>query len=268
MTGSIGVELELDLPTLPAALRPWVEALESLEPFEAGTERQSKGFVLHFRDDCLRLLAPDPALGELVIDLGRGQTGYRGARARNERLVRACGVREGSVVVDATGGLGTDAWLLASAGARVTVLERHPVVAALLADGLRRAAAESPEIAGRIDLRCLDSRSGLAHWQQSLTAIYLDPMYPPRRKRALGDRRLRLLAALFASRGGGAEAGDDVSGLLAAARAAPAARAVLKRPQREPLPQDAPAPDYSLEGRSTRFDVWRRADIADSSGER
>jgi len=256
MTGSATVELELDPQSLPATLRPWVEALRPM------SDRQPTGFVLRFLDDRLRLLAPDPVLGELVIDLGRGQAGYRGARARNERLVRACGVRKGSVVVDATGGLGTDTWLLASAGARVTIFERDPVVAALLADGLRRAAAESPETAGRIELRCLDSLWALRHWDQSLTAVYLDPMYPPRRKRALGDRRLRLLAALFAIQGEMGEGGDDVSGLLAAARAAPAARAVLKRPQREPLPQGAPAPDYSLEGRSTRFDVWRRADIS------
>ncbi len=254
MTGNVSVALQFDPHTLPVALRPWLEALPS------SAEQSATGFVLRFLDDRLQLLAPDPVLGELEIDLGRGQAGYRGARARNERLVRACGVREGSVIVDATGGLGTDAWLLASAGARVTVLERHPVVAALLADGLRRAGVGRPEIAGRIDLTCVDSRVALPRWQQPLTAIYMDPMYPPRRKSALGDRRLRLLAALFAAEGI-AESGDDVGGLLAAARAAPALRAVLKRPQREPLPAGAPTPDYSLEGRSTRFDVWRRADI-------
>lgn len=249
------VEVRIDADALPPALESWFAALLP------ATEQPSTGFVLHFLDDCLRLRAPDPALGELLIDLGRGQAGYRGVRARSERLVRACGVRENSVVVDATGGLGTDAWLLASAGARVTIMERDPVVAALLADGLRRATAGTPETAARIELLCVDSRGVLAHWQQALTAVYIDPMYPPRRKRALGDRRLRLLAAWLAAQGSSAEDADDVSGLLAAARAAPAARAVLKRPQRQPLPLDAPMPDYSLEGRSTRFDVWRRADI-------
>ncbi|MCC5887364.1 MAG: class I SAM-dependent methyltransferase [Gammaproteobacteria bacterium] len=248
------IELKLDLHTLPASLRPWLDALP------AAAETPASGFVLRFLEDRLRLQSPEPGLGELEIDLGRGQAGYRGARARNERLVRACGVRAGSLIVDATGGLGTDAWLLASAGARVTVCEQHPVVAALLADGLRRAGVAHPEIAGRIELLGVDSRLALSRWDQPLTAIYMDPMYPPRRKRALGDRRLRLLSALFAQ-GGMEGRGDDVAGLLAAARAAPAARAVLKRPQRQPLPAGTPDPDYSLEGRSTRFDVWRRADI-------
>lgn len=249
----------MDPKRLPPDLRPWIEAIPSM------TEGPAAGFVLRFLDDRLRLLAPDSALGELVIDLGHGQAGYRGVRARNERLVRACAVRKGSAVVDATGGLGTDAWLLACAGAQVTVFERHPVVAALLADGVRRAAATHADMAGRIEVRCVDSRRALEDWNVPLTAIYIDPMYPPRRKSALGDRRLRILAALFAAEAStqdaGAERGDDVSGLLAAARAAPAARVVLKRPLRESLPQDITAPDYSLEGRSTRFDIWRRPEI-------
>lgn len=259
MIQGVIVDPEMHPDRLPTVLRPWIEAIPRW------ADGAVPGFVLRFVDDRLRLLAPDPALGEVVIDFGQGQAGYRGVRARNERLVRACAVREGSVVVDTTGGLGTDAWLLASAGARVTVCERHPVVAALLVDALRRAAATHEDIADRIEVRCVDSREALADWVVPLTAIYIDPMYPPRRKAALGDRRLRILAALFAAEAStpaeGVELGDDVSGLLAAARAAPAARAVLKRPQREPLPQDVAAPDYSFEGRSTRFDVWRRADI-------
>lgn len=245
--------VEFDLDTLPATLRPWLQGLS--DP----VEEPLRGFVLRFFDDRLRLRAADAGLGELAIDFDRGQAGYRGARARNERLVRACGIRAGSRVVDATGGLGTDAWLLASAGARLTLIEHHPVVAALLADGLRRAAVGHPDIVERIELMVADSRQVLPNWPQPLTAIYLDPMYPPRRKSALGDRRLRLLAALFAA-GTAAARGDDVAGLLAAAHAAPTARVVLKRPQREALPAGAPVPDYSLEGRSTRFDVWRRAD--------
>ncbi|GHM54843.1 hypothetical protein ECZU51_35130 [Escherichia coli] len=40
-------------------------------------------------------------------------------------------------VVDATAGLGRDAFVLASVGCRVRMLERNPVVAALLDDGPR-----------------------------------------------------------------------------------------------------------------------------------
>ncbi len=231
----------------PLELAPWLACIEP---------DQVPGFRLRMQEGTLHLLADAPELGTLVIDFTHGASGYRGPRARSERLVRACGVRDGSRIVDATGGLGTDAWLLASAGAEVELIEQHPVVAALLADGLLRARAQHPATAARIQLRAADSRVELGPHMAPATTVYIDPMYPPRRKSALGDRRLRLLAALFAMSD---TPGNDVAGLLAAALAAPTQRVVLKRPLREALPEGVPDPSYSLAGRSTRFDVWRRA---------
>lgn len=232
---------------LPPSLQKWMAAIDtdSLGDFQLG-----------FVDDRL-FLRRAAAQSTLSVDFEVGSTGFRAQRARSERLVRACAARPGSVIIDATGGLGTDAWLLASAGAEVHVLERHPVLAALLADGLRRARARQADTAGRLHLYHDDSRTRLPRWPQPVSAIYLDPMYPPRRKRALGDGRLRLLAALFAEQG--REQGDDVAGLLRAALAAASERVVLKRSRRESLPIGLPEPHYCLDGRSTRFDVWRRA---------
>lgn len=48
-------------------------------------------------------------------------------------------------VLDGTAGLGRDAFVLASLGCKVQMVERHPVVAALLDDGLKRAKSD-PEI--------------------------------------------------------------------------------------------------------------------------
>lgn len=50
-------------------------------------------------------------------------------------------------MVDATAGLGRDAFVLAALGCRVRMVERHPVVAALLDDGLQRG-YQDPEIGG------------------------------------------------------------------------------------------------------------------------
>ncbi len=236
----------LDAVSVDPLIALW---LERIGPGDLGPYR------LEVEGDVLHLCSPQPDEGRLSVDLMRGSSGYRGARARNERLVRACGVSENTMVVDATGGLGMDAWLLARAGASVRVLEQHPVVAILLADGLRRARTVDSEAVDRITLECVDSRSALLNLKQADAVVYLDPMYPPRRKAALGDRRLRLLAALFAAT---ARTGDDLAGLLAAALATPATRIVLKRPQRVALPEDIPKPTYCLAGRSTRFDVWSR----------
>ncbi len=214
-------------------------------------------FRLQRRDGVLELEAlAEPALGRLAIDLVGGAVGWRGGpRARQERLVRACRVLrpEGEPprrIVDGTGGLGTDAWLLASAGGAVTVLEQHPVLRALLRDALARAAYQAPEIAARVTLRAGDTRACIAGLAPEV--LYLDPMYAPRRKQALGDRRLRLVAALLAA---DEIVGDDAVGLVGAGLAAGVGRVVLKCPLRARL-DGLPAPNHTLAGRSTRFDVW------------
>ena len=221
---------------------------------------RTPAFRLRRRDGRLGLEAvTEPGLGTLEVDLLRGRTGWRGSsRARHERLVRACGLtragHEGDRVLDGTGGLGTDAWLLANAGGRVRVMEQHPVLRALLEDGLRRAGEQHPEVAARIRVEHGDSRVLLTIPEQvrGIDVLYLDPMYPERRKAALGDRRLRLVAALLAADG---LAADDAAGLVDAGLAAGIGRVVLKRPARVRVAASRP-PGHSLEGRSTRFDVW------------
>ena len=62
-----------------------------------------------------------------------------------EMLVKACRIKkmEGvQTVLDATAGLGEDSFLLAAAGFEVILYEKDPVIAALLADALQRAAQE------------------------------------------------------------------------------------------------------------------------------
>ncbi|NHW59468.1 class I SAM-dependent methyltransferase, partial [Escherichia coli] len=60
---------------------------------------------------------------------------------RGEAVAKAVGIKKDYLpdVVDATAGLGRDAFVLASIGCKVRMVERHPVVAALLEDGLKRA---------------------------------------------------------------------------------------------------------------------------------
>ena len=195
-------------------------------------------------------------LGRLEIDFAAGSIGWRGtARARHERIVRACGALRPDAprppfIVDGTGGLGEDSWILAAVGARVVVVEQHPVIRALLHDGLSRARAHAPEVAGRLEVRAGDTRTLVNELAPDV--LYLDPMYPPRRKQALGDRRLRLLAALLGADG---LVGDDAPGLVTAGLAAAVPRVVLKCPNRVSF-RGLPKPNHSLSGRSTRFDVW------------
>jgi 16S rRNA (guanine1516-N2)-methyltransferase len=169
---------------------------------------------------------------------------------RRRALARAAGLAAGErpTVLDATAGLGRDAFRLASLGCPVTVVERSPVVAALLADGLRRAAADSRAAAtvARMTLVAGDAREVLRRGPAP-DVVLVDPMYPPARKSAAPGKELLLLRRLLG-------ADDDAGELLAAARRV-ARRVVVKRRAHDP-PLDGQTPDLSWPGRSTRFDVY------------
>lgn len=81
------------------------------------------------------------------IDLHRLDTTTGHGRSLRQPLLRAVGLRKGDPtrpsVLDATAGLGEDAWLLASSGCPVLAVERHPIVAALLEEAIERAVARS-----------------------------------------------------------------------------------------------------------------------------
>ena len=84
--------------------------------------------------------------GPLYVDFVGGPLGYARRVNRFGLLFQAVGFRSGRpTVLDATAGLGRDAFRLAYHGCRVTALERSPILFALLQDGLERA-ARVPEL--------------------------------------------------------------------------------------------------------------------------
>ena len=106
----------------------------------------------------------------LTIDFTTGAVAHRRqfGGGRGQALPRAIGMRGGNTphVVDATAGLGRDAFLLASLGAKVTLIERSAQMHALLADALLRAAdSDVAEIISRMTLLHGDAKDeiGRAH---------------------------------------------------------------------------------------------------------
>jgi len=206
--------------------------------------------LLRSGPDGLALLLPgQPRLSPLQVDFGAHALQRR--RGRGELLTRAVGCHKGTLrVIDATAGLGRDAFLLAACGCEVRLLEAHPVVHALLADGLRRAAAHDDlaPIVARMHLERADARQRLTDSDVTADAVYLDPMYPQRPKRARSGREMQYFQALLERTG-------DEGTLLQAARAAARRRVVVKRSRKAP-PLAGQAPSFTLSGRSTRFDVY------------
>ena len=193
-----------------------------------------------------RLELYDPALDQrLAVDITPNDLA-RGHRLGREPLGRALG-RGTQRVIDATAGLGGDSVLLAGRCA-VTAIERHPVVAALLNDGVRRAEHSGILQRGHITVIAGDARSLLPGLAANADAVFIDPMFPPKRKRSAAVRKeLRLLRLLV---------GDDPDAdeLLAIARAC-GKRVIVKRPAA--APPLAPKPVASYPGKLVRYDVYR-----------
>lgn len=196
------------------------------------------------------------APGAVRVDFVEGALAHRRqfGGGTGQMVAKAVGLR-GAIrpsVLDATAGLGRDAFVLAALGCEVTMLERQPVIAALLEDGLQRARSaggEVAEIASRMHLLQVDAITAMAEWSGPVPqVVHLDPMFPQREKSALVKKEMRLFRPL---------AGDDTDApaLLAAALKLASHRVVVKRPRKAPA-IDGQAPSAQLKGQSSRYDIY------------
>ncbi len=206
-------------------------------------------------DTDIRLIwAGEKGPSPLVVDFTQGKMGYRQRVRGRERLLDAVRPRQSAgswQVLDATGGLGRDAWMMAAEGMQVWLVERHPVLHAMLADGLARAAGDPAyqEIASRIRLIHGEAQTLLEDAAQNWDVVYLDPMFPPREKSAAVKKDMQFLHALLG-------AGDpDSDALLAPARCRARHSVVVKRPRHAPF-LGGLAPHHQIAGKRGRFDVY------------
>lgn len=169
-----------------------------------------------------------------------------------ELVVKAARIKGASGqlrVVDATAGLGEDSFLLAAAGFDVRLHESNPIIAALLADALERAARDErlAPIVARMELHQVDSLVALRELPYQPDVVLLDPMFPERHKSASVKKKLQLLQQVE-------QPCADEEALLEVAFAAQPRRIIVKRPAKGPF-LAGHKPDYSLTGKAIRFDV-------------
>ena len=199
--------------------------------------------------------------GRICVDFVDGPMGFRRRHGggRGQAVAKAVGLKGAKTpprVVDATAGLGRDAFILASLGCPVLAIERHPDIHALCADGLERALQDpdtAEALADRLQLQSGDALDYLQNYADSPIArfkpdvLYLDPMHPPRKKSALPRLEMRLFRDLV---------GEDLDqvALLEAALQSGIARIVVKRPaSQDPM---LPGVVSSIPGKTTRFDIY------------
>lgn len=223
-------------------------------------------YVLLVGEDGLSLFPSNRRLhGPIRVDFMFGSNNHRRrfGGGNGQAIAKAVGVsgRFMPRVLDLTAGLGGDGFVLASLGCRVSLVERHPLICSLLRDGINRAREEGEsdpairDLMNRLDLIECDSLEILSDItiDQRPDVIYLDPMFPHRKKSAKVKKEMQAFQHIVGS-------DIDSDGLLEKALEIARYRVVIKRPSVAKFLGDK-KPTYSLEGKSTRFDVFALSKI-------
>jgi 16S rRNA (guanine1516-N2)-methyltransferase len=194
-----------------------------------------------------RLTLKLPHFLPLSADFTALEWNKRKSEGKKQGLVRACKPVKGLKIIDATAGWGRDAAILASFGADVLMLERHPVMAALLADALECRSELDKELM-HLFLEKADSYSYLKNLsrEEYPDVIYIDPMHPVRNKSALVKKDMQALQQMIGT-------DEDALDLIKLAISRVKQKVVVKWPQKvRPLLET----NSCIEGKTIRFDIY------------
>nr|WP_254663616.1 class I SAM-dependent methyltransferase [Pseudoalteromonas sp. BMB] len=216
-------------------------------------------FQLVYDELGLQLFKKDePKLGAIRVDFVTGAVAHRRkfGGGKGQAIAKAVGLNKGAVptVLDATAGLGRDAFVLASMGCKVVLHERNPVVAALLYDGLQRAYQDAEigewvQSTMRLEFGSSHDLLEQAGWRPDV--VFLDPMFPHREKSAQVKKEMRVFQDLVGN-------DLDADALLPFALQLAAKRVVVKRPDYAGFLNDK-TPSMQIKTKKNRFDVYVNA---------
>lgn len=226
----------------------------------------SAEYLLHITTDKLELRKVDlnakkPSKNTLniTIDFAEGKAQHRRLHGggKGQDIAKAVGLHKISepTVLDLTAGMGGDAFVLASLGANLSLVERNPIVHALLKDALDRAKLkdddELQEILSRLSLTKQNSLDYLKQLTETdyPDVIYFDPMFPSRNKKAQVKKEMQFFHDIV-----GADEDSNEVFYLALEKAKK--RIVVKRPRLAEKLVDDIQPSFEISGKSTRYDVY------------
>jgi len=220
-----------------------VESIAPLSDDNAIFEFQSNKLFLH--------MLLDGESSSIHFDLDEGSVGYRAKSVskNNELIARAIGCKSHyrPRVLDATAGMGRDSFVMAKLGCDVLMQERCEPIYLLLENALNRLYESQPELKKYLQLQKSNSIESFDTLEM-IDVIYLDPMFPGRKKSALVKKEMRLFKLL---------AGEDcdADSLLTHALTANVKRVVVKRPKGAPQLK-ALKPSHEIISKNFRFDVY------------
>ena len=173
-------------------------------------------------------------------------------KGRGQNLAKAIGMKSNNnrTIVDATAGLGYDAFILASLGANVTLIERSKIMYNLLQEGISEAKSFGGEISGiisRMNLIFGDSKFILPDLLPEV--ILIDTMYKDRKKTALVKNDMRLVRDIVGS-------DSDYIQLIDVALNQASNRVVIKQPRYADQIDNIKPYSHQILGKTIRYDVY------------
>jgi 16S rRNA (guanine1516-N2)-methyltransferase len=173
-------------------------------------------------------------------------------KGRGQNLAKAVGMKSNKnrTIVDATAGLGYDAFILASLGANVTLIERSKIMYNLLQEGISEAKSFGGEISGiisRMNLIFGDSKFILPDLLPEV--ILIDTMYKDRKKTALVKNDMRLVRDIVGS-------DSDYIQLIDVALNQASNRVVIKQPRYADQIDNIKPYSHQILGKTIRYDVY------------
>lgn len=200
----------------------------------------------------------DTALNTAVhVDFVEGALAHRQqfGGGRGQAIAKAIGLKHGNTpsVLDITAGLARDAFILACLGCKLTLVEQSPVLYTLIDDGIRRGLANpasADALKNFMNLVNADSILYMEHMDRETRpeVIYIDPMYPERKKSALVKKDMQILQHLLGK-------DENAEALLKTALKCAGTRVVVKRPVHAEMLGDI-KPSTSISSKKTRYDVY------------
>ncbi len=215
-------------------------------------KEDSAAFAFEGKRLIMELMLEDK-LTKLSFDLNEGEVAIRAGKASksNEVVAKAIGCKPHyrPCVLDATAGMGRDAFIMATLGCKVTMLERNYAIYHLLENALIRLKNDEKFMlySQRLTLNNTDSVMFSVN-DKEFDVIYLDPMFPERKKSALVKKEMRLFKRL---------AGEDLDAdkLFEHALNSQAKRVVVKRPKGAPCLGNK-KPSHEIVAKKFRYDVY------------
>jgi len=173
-------------------------------------------------------------------------------KGRGQNLAKAVGMKfnKNRNIIDATAGLGYDSFILASLGAKVTLIERSQKMHEILQNGINEGISfggEIEKIINRMELLFGDSKDILPKLTPEV--IMIDTMYKERKKTALVKNNMRLVREIVGP-------DSDYIELLKVALNCAKNRVVLKQPRyAEPIKEIRKC-SHQILGKTIRYDIF------------